>query len=254
MTNATKEGDVAALERDADAARAALASDIVELGTRGEEAASVARGVPRAVLRLGTGALVALSASVVVAKLTGRGVFRTIGDITSGLTGGLVAGWAMTRAHTAWSKVERRVLPPPRSEMQTQEGSPRAEQADQGGGGSGGEEAATIRMAKLLLSEPIPAEHRAAAGTVVHYLTSCAFGATYGLAAGLVPQVTLGRGLGYGAAVWLMGDELVVPVLGLARGPRAYPLRTHLRALFAHLVYGATLDAARRLLGRRAKR
>lgn len=58
----------------------------------------------------------------------------------------------------------------------------------------------------------------------------------------------LGEGAGYGTALWLIGDELAVPLLGLAKGPTAVPVRTHAEALGAHLAYGvATATAAEAL-------
>ena len=57
---------------------------------------------------------------------------------------------------------------------------------------------------------------------------------------GALPIVGFGRGLGYGAAVWAVADELMVPALGL--GPKEAPPKTHVRGLIAHLVYGLALD------------
>lgn len=46
-------------------------------------------------------------------------------------------------------------------------------------------------------------------------------------------------GLTYGAGMWLLGDEIAVPAMGLADGPTKFPLDQHLHRLGAHLVYGA---------------
>ena len=59
-------------------------------------------------------------------------------------------------------------------------------------------------------------------------------------------MVTAGTGGGYGAAVWLIGDEAVVPLLGLSKPPSQYPASTHVYALASHLVYGLTLEGGRR--------
>ena len=57
-----------------------------------------------------------------------------------------------------------------------------------------------------------------------------------------------GFGLPFGAAVWAIADETLVPLFGLSKPPIAYPLSKHLYSLAAHLVYGATTEATRRLL------
>jgi uncharacterized membrane protein YagU involved in acid resistance len=62
----------------------------------------------------------------------------------------------------------------------------------------------------------------------------------------VVPQITTGRGVAYGAAVWLFGDEIAVPALGLSKGPTEYPAKLHADVFFKHLVFGLCLEAGRR--------
>jgi hypothetical protein len=86
-----------------------------------------------------------------------------------------------------------------------------------------------------------------AAGKVAHYAFGATTGAVYGMAAEFIPEVTVGAGLPFGAAVWLVADEIVVPALGLSRGPTHIPLSKHSVSLAAHLVYGVTTDIVRRV-------
>jgi putative membrane protein len=60
--------------------------------------------------------------------------------------------------------------------------------------------------------------------------------------------VTSGAGLPFGAAFWLLADEVSVPLLGLSKGPTEYPVSTHVYALASHLVYGVTAEMSRRAL------
>lgn len=83
---------------------------------------------------------------------------------------------------------------------------------------------------------------------VVHYSMGAGFGAAYGVLAEKVPTLTAGFGLLYGTAVWLVADEIAVPVFGFAQGPAEYSLGSHVNALASHLVYGVAMDLARRLL------
>jgi uncharacterized membrane protein YagU involved in acid resistance len=80
-------------------------------------------------------------------------------------------------------------------------------------------------------------------GSATHYAFSAAVGAAYVLAVRRAPLLRRGRGLLYGAVVWSVADETVMPALGVSRGPRSLDPRVHAYALLAHLVYGATLDA-----------
>lgn len=70
----------------------------------------------------------------------------------------------------------------------------------------------------------------------------------YGACAELVPEVTAGAGLPFGAAFWLVADEAAVPLLGLSKGPTEYPLSVHAYALASHFVYGLTAELVRRAM------
>lgn len=94
-------------------------------------------------------------------------------------------------------------------------------------------------------------DRRATLGQVVHWGYGMLVGALYGaLRDDDADGLDVGGGLGYGAALWLLGDEIAVPVLGLARGPTAHPASMHASMFGAHLVYGATTAAANRALSR----
>ena len=87
-------------------------------------------------------------------------------------------------------------------------------------------------------------------GKAVHWGYGLAMGGLWGLLERRIAEGDLKAGLGYGAALWLLGDELAVPLLGLAKGPTAHPPRVHAQALGAHLVYGLTTGAATKILQR----
>ncbi len=88
------------------------------------------------------------------------------------------------------------------------------------------------------------------AGTAVHYVFGITTGAWYGAAAEVIPAVTAGAGLPFGAFVWLTADEGVVPALGLSKAPSEYPLSIHAYALASHFVYGLTTEMARKAVRR----
>ncbi len=73
-------------------------------------------------------------------------------------------------------------------------------------------------------------------------------GLIYGIASEIAPVSTFSFGLPFGAAVWLVADDILVPALGLAKPATEYPLSTHAYALSSHLVYGLTTDIVRRMV------
>jgi hypothetical protein len=60
----------------------------------------------------------------------------------------------------------------------------------------------------------------------------------------------------FGAGLWLLGDELAAPLLGLSDKPTAYPVNSHLQSLAQHLGFGVATAAATGALidGRRTRR
>jgi hypothetical protein len=89
-------------------------------------------------------------------------------------------------------------------------------------------------------------------GTVVHYAFAGTVGACYAVAAERLPSIRAGYGTAYGTAVWIVADEMIMPLLGLSRGPRQLPAGVHAYALAGHWVYGLTLESALRLADRNA--
>jgi hypothetical protein len=88
----------------------------------------------------------------------------------------------------------------------------------------------------------------------VHWGYGIAQGGVYGAlqANADAPDLSadLTRGLAFGTTLWLFGDEGIVPILGLQKGPTAATIGTHAQRLAMHLVYGATTAAATHALKR----
>ena len=82
----------------------------------------------------------------------------------------------------------------------------------------------------------------------VQYSVGIALGALYGFLAERFPATATGAGTGFGAAAWLLGDEIAVPLLGFTNSPEYRSLSGHVNALAGHVVFGAATDAARKLL------
>lgn len=110
---------------------------------------------------------------------------------------------------------------------------------------------AVARLAVEAVTDEEPADStRARLGQVVHWGYGAAVGGLYGLIRSDNEELDLPAGAGYGAALWLIGDEVMVPLLGLAKGPTANGLSSHAQALGAHLVYGVATSGATHALRR----
>ena len=168
--------------------------------------------------------------------------------LVAGLAGGLVASWTMNQFQAAWTRI--------------QEGTEKSHgaQSMQPAEGSSGDQSqdvkeqddATVEVAKIVSREVLGHElqesEKKPAGAAVHYAFGTMSGGLYGALAEVTPQVTTGAGVPFGAAFWLLADEISMPLLGLSKGPTEYPVSTHAYALASHLVYGATAELSRRAI------
>jgi putative membrane protein len=170
--------------------------------------------------------------------------------LAAGAAGGLVASWVMNQFQALWSRkaygIERS-----HGAQSLQRGSPRhgVARSLQERGRDRESDNAAVRMASAVSEDVfghrLAEREKEAAGAVAHYAMGVASGAIYGAAAEMLPAATAGAGLPFGAVVWLVADELVVPALGLSKPPTEYPLSTHAYALASHLVYGLVTEVAR---------
>jgi len=168
--------------------------------------------------------------------------------LVAGLAGGLVASWTMNQFQAAWTRIA--------------EGSEKSHgaQSMQPSNGSSGDQSqdaneqddATVETAKVISKQVFGHElqesEKEPAGAAVHYTFGIVTGGLYGALAEVSPQVTMGAGVPFGAAFWLIADEVTVPLLGLSKGPTHYPVSTHVYAFASHLVYGMTAELSRRAL------
>lgn len=105
---------------------------------------------------------------------------------------------------------------------------------------------AASRVSVALGGDPVPQGHPL--GLATHYAIGIAPAALYGALREQAPAVTAGSGLAFGAALWVLEDEVVNPALGLAAPPGRYPWQPHARGLVAHLVYGVVAELTLRAL------
>ena len=121
------------------------------------------------------------------------------------------------------------------------------EREDRARGGVPALEVLAERIAGLA-GAPLPERKRQRAGTALQWAVGIGAGMLYGVLRARVPAARRGGGLAYGAAFSLLVDEGLVPLLGLAPGPAAFPWQTHARGFVGHLVFGAVAEAAMRVM------
>jgi putative membrane protein len=159
-------------------------------------------------------------------------------NVVGGLVGGLVGSFVMERFQRALGRVSPDLGGAPGGGGQ-QYRQPQTEPATY---------VAADAVARATTGREVPPSEKPDAGAAVHYAFGGAVGAIYGAAAARNPDITSGGGVPFGAAMWLIADELGMPAVGLAKRPSAYPLQDHATGLVSHLLYGATTDAVRRCL------
>ena len=170
--------------------------------------------------------------------------------LAAGVVGGLAAAWAMNQFQALWGRLaegEER----PHGAQSLQQGTPEhgVGRELQERGSDEEEDNAAVRAAnavsEAVFDHRLTKAEKETGGMVAHYAMGAASGAIYGAAAEVFPSATVGAGLPFGAAVWLVADEMVVPALGLSKPPAEYPLSIHAYSLASHLVYGLTAELVR---------
>ena len=150
----------------------------------------------------------------------------------AGIVGGIVASFVMSEFQSLVTKL---------SEAKEKEKSKKKK-----------EEPATVKAAREIsegvFDHKLTKSEKEPAGEAMHYAMGATSGLIYGVAAEIAPISTVGAGLPFGAAVWLVADDIVVPALGLSKPVTEFPLSTHAYALSSHLVYGLTTEIVRRTL------
>lgn len=81
------------------------------------------------------------------------------------------------------------------------------------------------------------------AGMALHYLLPFSWTPVYMVLRRRRRMRPVTAGLTMGAAMSLIADEGMTPLLGFSAPNRAYPLSTHARAFVAHLVFGVVVAA-----------
>jgi len=170
--------------------------------------------------------------------------------LAAGVVGGLVAAAVMNQFQALWSGLAEREE---RSHgaQSLQQGSPKVGVGRElkAEGKDAEEDDATERLANAISvgvsGRELTEREKKVAGTALHYAMGASSGALYGAVAELLPAVKVGAGVPFGAAVWLVADEGILPALGLSKSADEYPPSIHAYALASHVVFGLTTELVR---------
>lgn len=157
---------------------------------------------------------------------------RVLDDLVLGAVAGAVATWAMGKVTTVLYARESRSA---------------RECEDRARHGATAYAVAAEKVARLLGAR-LGDEQRARYGKAIHWALGVGAGALYASLIRRARRAGSLRGLAFGIAFFLLVDEGLVYALRLTPGPARFPWQTHARGLAGHLVYGATADAALRLM------
>jgi hypothetical protein len=171
-----------------------------------------------------------------------------------GLAGGAAGMIAMQLTQTVTSPLVRPRKPRPKDVFQTERSiSLIGPQHREGEGAT--EAVARIGYRAVRRREPSPVLKRRL-GYALHVGYGLLMAAGYGaLRQRRAPRDDLAAGALFGFGLWALGDELAVPLFGLADKPTQYHPTYHLQMLAAHIGYGvataSATQAARALAARK---
>lgn len=162
----------------------------------------------------------------------------------AGIVGGLVGTYAMSEFQGLWSRVVDGY------ESDSAGGRHDARDWQERSEDDNANEAAAQTIARYTVGRSLDRDELAVAAPAVHYAFGSAVAALYGAAAEATPAVRAGGGAVLGVALWAAADEVAMPLLGLSGPPTDREAELHLQAFAAHVVYGVTTEAVRRIVRR----
>lgn len=162
--------------------------------------------------------------------------------IVAGIAGGLVASWLMNVFMENLGPQLQKAVQGDEAET-TQKQPQNQERPDD----------ATMKTADAVVSTLTGGRHlsqgeKEKAGPIVHYSFGAMMGGIYGAVAEGMPHATAGLGMAFGAALFTGADLVAVPALHLSGSSDDAPVSSLATPFAAHLVYGLTTEAVRRLV------
>lgn len=151
---------------------------------------------------------------------------RLIRDITMGFVAGAVATFVMDKVSTWGYTLEDPKVRESEEKMR---------------GGEYPPEVLAKRVAAATIGSVPNQETIEELAMGIHWGYGVLWGGLFGALRSRVPVIGSAAGLTYGTGLWLLGDELMMPVLRLSPPSTDFPWQNHARAFTNHAAYGATV-------------
>src|SRR3954469_18633012 len=162
----------------------------------------------------------------------------SFGAVLSGIVGGLAGTLAMNYAQRLWTETVDGA--PPRSAGGKHDARDWQEREE----GRNANELAAQTIATTFTGRPLTHDGLALAAPLVHFAFGAATGAAYGWFVRDERQ-RFRSGAAFGAGVWLLADEIAMPLLGLSRPTTERRSEKHLQSFVTHIVFGIVAELAR---------
>jgi putative membrane protein len=161
----------------------------------------------------------------------------------SAVIGGLGASWVKALSEARLQAVTERLLPPSPAQKREVGADPRGHPENM-------PPAVLANCAAVALGHGgLSAPQRLRVQLVIHYGMGTGLGVVYSGLASRWPGVSRGRGALAGLAIYAGTHGSVLPVLGVQRPPWRLAPAAVVWESISHVVFGASLEAARRALG-----
>jgi putative membrane protein len=158
----------------------------------------------------------------------------------AGAMGGLAGTWAMSEAQRMWTHAVDGQAP------DSAAGKHDARDWQERSEGQNSNEIAAQAAATTTLGRRLDRDELAVGAALMHYSFGTAAGALYGVFAARRPRHA--SGLAFGLAVWLLADEIAMPLLGLSDSTLRRPAEKRLQSIAAHIVFGMTTELTRSIV------
>jgi putative membrane protein len=158
----------------------------------------------------------------------------------AGAIGGVAGTWAMNEAQRMWTRAVDGEAP------ESAAGKHDARDWQERSEGQNSNEIAAQTVATAVLGRRLDRDELAVGAALVHFTFGAAAGALYGALAHRHPRYAVG--IGFGLGVWLLADEIAMPLLGLSDSTLRRPAEKRLQSIAAHIVFGMTAESTRRAL------
>lgn len=159
--------------------------------------------------------------------------------VLAGALGGLAGTLAMNYAQRLWTRVVDGMPP------QSAGGKHDAREWQEREEGQNSNELVAQAVATTIAGRRLTRDELTIAAPLVHYSFGAAIGAIYGSLIHANREDPWRRGSTFGAAVWLMADEVAMPLLRLSRPTTERSPEKHLQSFVAHIVFGVVSEAVR---------